>query len=374
MLLALVADSGFEAVDLGPFADDEALLTATLGRGGRSCDAIVTTGGVSVGDFDLMKLVLDRLGDMRWMQIAIRPAKPFAFGLVDGTPVFGLPGNPVSSMVSFELFARPALRQMMGHPHLDRPRVEAVADDDLRRQPDGKTHFVRVVATLRRDGGTTSRSAGGQGSHQLAAMAAANALAVLPGRRRRGCRRAADDHPAGRGARYGRPWRWPIRRRVEVCGSPWSTASGGCTATCASRSPTAATSAACTACPRRAWSGCPATSCSPSRRSSGSPGSGRALRVRHHPPHRRRADGAGPPAGARRASWPRLGVDLALTTNGATLGAAGPTTCAAAGLRRINISLDSLRRDRFVALTRRDGLAPGARRHRRRRRRPGSTR
>ena len=68
-----------------------------------------------MGDIDLVKVVLDRIGDMRWMQIAIRPAKPFAFGLVDGTPVFGLPGNPVSSMVSFELLARPALRRMAGH-------------------------------------------------------------------------------------------------------------------------------------------------------------------------------------------------------------------------------------------------------------------
>ena len=115
---------------------------------------------------------------MTWMQIAIRPAKPFAFGLVDGTPVFGLPGNPVSSLVSFELFARPALRQMMGHPDLDRPRVEAVADVDLRRKPDGKTHFVRVVATYR-DGEYHVSSAGGQGTHQLAAMATANALAVV---------------------------------------------------------------------------------------------------------------------------------------------------------------------------------------------------
>jgi molybdopterin molybdotransferase len=178
MLLAEVADSGFEAVNLGTVPDDEAVLTSTLVEAAASCDAIVTSGGVSVGDFDLMKQVLDGLGDMTWMQITIRPAKPFAFGLVDGTPVFGLPGNPVSSLVSFELFARPALRQMMGHPHLDRPRVQAVADVDLRRKPDGKTHFVRVVATYR-DGEYHASSAGGQGSHHLAAMATANALAVV---------------------------------------------------------------------------------------------------------------------------------------------------------------------------------------------------
>jgi molybdopterin molybdotransferase len=137
---------------------------------------------VSMGDFDEVKAVLsERADDMRWMQIAIRPAKPFAFGTLDGTPVFGLPGNPVSSIISFELLARPALRKMMGHAdgELDRPRLEAIADDDIRRRPDGKTHFARVVIAV--DAGRLhARSVGGQGSHQLAALASANALAVLP--------------------------------------------------------------------------------------------------------------------------------------------------------------------------------------------------
>jgi len=179
-LLALLRGSGCEAVDLGLVPDDEEAIAAAVRRGTQECDAVLTSGGVSVGDFDLVKTVLDRLGQMRWMQVAIRPAKPFAFGTVDGTPVFGLPGNPVSSMVSFELFARPALRQMMGHTQLDRPRARAVADEPLRRTPDEKIHFVRVVAAMGADGRYHLRSAGGQGSHQLAAMAAANALAVLP--------------------------------------------------------------------------------------------------------------------------------------------------------------------------------------------------
>jgi molybdopterin molybdotransferase len=112
------------------------------------------------------------------MQIAIKPAKPFAFGLVDGTPVFGLPGNPVSSLVSFELFARPALRSMMGHPQVDRTRMEGVADVDLRRRADGKVHYLRVLATYR-DGEVHVAPVGGQGSHQLSATAGANALAVV---------------------------------------------------------------------------------------------------------------------------------------------------------------------------------------------------
>jgi molybdopterin biosynthesis enzyme len=135
-----------------------------------------------MGDFDFVKVVLDRLGAMRWMQVAIKPAKPLAFGTIGATPVFGLPGNPVSSMVSFELFARPALRKMTGHPpaRWERPRIPAVAGEALIRVPDGKTHFVRVVAAMSDDGRYVVRSAGGQGSHQLSAMAGANALAVLP--------------------------------------------------------------------------------------------------------------------------------------------------------------------------------------------------
>ncbi|MBA2626107.1 MAG: molybdopterin molybdotransferase MoeA [Acidimicrobiia bacterium] len=181
-LLALLRSSGCEAVDLGLVGDDEGAIEAALGRGVEDCDAVLTSGGVSMGEVDLVKVVLDRLGDMTWMQVAVRPAKPLAFGVVAGTPVFGLPGNPVSSMVSFELFARPGLRQMMGHGagHLDRPRVPAVAEEDLRRRPDGKVHLVRVVTAMGADGRYRVRSAGGQGSHQLSAMAAADALAVLP--------------------------------------------------------------------------------------------------------------------------------------------------------------------------------------------------
>ena len=179
-LVAMVHEAGCDAVDLGVVADDEAAITAVLERGLAECDALVTSGGVSMGDFDYIKVVLDRMGAMRWWQVAIKPAKPLAFGVVSDKPVFGLPGNPVSSMVSFELFARPALRRMMGHRDPFRPTVEAVADEALRRRPDGKVHFVRVVASTADDGRWHIRSSGGQGSNLLRAMALANALAVVP--------------------------------------------------------------------------------------------------------------------------------------------------------------------------------------------------
>jgi molybdopterin molybdotransferase len=183
-LLAMVRQAGCAAIDLGRCGDDEAQLRAALEDAAVTCDAVVTTGGVSVGDFDHVKAVLDDLagGDMHWLQVAVKPAKPLAFGVVKGTPVFGLPGNPVSSMVSFELFARPALLAMMGHPPalIERPRHKAVADEALNRRADGKLHLVRVRAEPGEDGRLHVRSAGGQGSHMLWAMAKANALALLP--------------------------------------------------------------------------------------------------------------------------------------------------------------------------------------------------
>lgn len=185
MLHGLVHDAGCEAVDLGIVRDDEVVLEAVLRAAVDTCDAIVTSGGVSMGDYDVVKAVLSKIADMRWMQIAIKPAKPFAFGLLaasDGrqVPVFGLPGNPVSSLVSFELLARPALRQMAGHLSPQRPTVEAVADDGLPRRPDGKIHYQRVHASFGPDGRVHVRSIGAQGSHQLAATSLANAIAEVP--------------------------------------------------------------------------------------------------------------------------------------------------------------------------------------------------
>jgi molybdopterin molybdotransferase len=179
-LLALLDELGCDAVDFGIVRDDEDALRAVIQEATTTCDALVTSGGVSMGDFDLVKKVLGELGDMEWMQVAIRPAKPLASGTVNGVPVFGLPGNPVSSMVSFELFARPGLRQMMGHSGWGRTVVRAVATEGFERSPDGKTHFARVRLSVGDDGSVTASSAGGQGSHQLAAMALADGLAVLP--------------------------------------------------------------------------------------------------------------------------------------------------------------------------------------------------
>ena len=180
VLIALCRAAGCEVVDLGLVGDDEDAVERALRAGAASADVIVSSGGVSMGDFDPVKAVLGRIADMRWMQIAIKPAKPFAFGVLDGVPVFGLPGNPVSSVVSFELLARPALRRMAGLPFAGRPPFTAVAGEGFRRREDGKTHYVRVRVDDSTDDLRSVRSTGGQGSHQMSALASADGLAVLP--------------------------------------------------------------------------------------------------------------------------------------------------------------------------------------------------
>lgn len=180
-LLGLLREAGCDAVDLGIARDDEADVRRAIERGLSSCDALLTSGGVSMGDYDPVKVVLGELGgDQAWMQVAIRPAKPLSFAVVDGRAVFGLPGNPASSMVSFELFARPALLAMMGRSDVDRPVVPAIADDGLARTPDGKLHFVRVVLRRGDDHAFHAISAGGQASNLIVSMAVADGLAMVP--------------------------------------------------------------------------------------------------------------------------------------------------------------------------------------------------
>ncbi len=179
----LVAD-GVEAWDLGIVPDDEDAVATVLTKAAQSADAIVTSGGVSVGDRDVVRIVLERMApsDVRWMQVAIKPAKPLAFGRLgpNRTPIFGLPGNPVSALVSYELFVRPALRALAGQRRLDRPVLAATVRAPIRRTPDGKLHLVRVHVRTTSDGTLVAEAASGQGSHQLRSMADANALALVP--------------------------------------------------------------------------------------------------------------------------------------------------------------------------------------------------
>jgi molybdenum cofactor synthesis domain-containing protein len=184
MLLALLDELGLEPIDGGIVGDDEGAITAAIVHAADSCDVLLTSGAVSVGDYDFVKLVLERVAKERggtslWAQVAIKPAKPLAFAMLGAVPAFGLPGNPVSSRVSFELFARPALRKLAGRPDVAAEAVRAVAASAMPRRPDGKLHLDRVRVWVD-DGRYVCERAGAQASNVLSGMAGANGLALLP--------------------------------------------------------------------------------------------------------------------------------------------------------------------------------------------------
>ncbi len=198
-LRALVRDAGAMPLDLGIALDDLADVERRLRRGVAQADLVVVSGGVSVGPYDVVRLAFDRIGHVDLWRVAVQPGKPFAFGRADAPPggtaspsgmpvlLFGLPGNPVSAFVTFELFVRPVLRRLAGHAHLHRPVDRAVLEEPVRKSQ-GRRGYQRVVAVREPDGSPKRdghgrvrvRLAGGQGSHVLSALAAADALAVIP--------------------------------------------------------------------------------------------------------------------------------------------------------------------------------------------------
>jgi molybdopterin molybdotransferase len=180
-LWALVRAAGAEPVDLGLVGDDPAAIRARIEQGLSSCDVLLTSGGISVGAFDFTRAVLTELGaELRLWRVRMRPGAPIGFGLLRGIPWLGLPGNPVSAMVTFELFARPALRRMAGHRLLfRRPLSVRLAEPIALAAP--LMHFMRAVVTPAADGApVTARLTGPQGSGLLTSMERANALVVVP--------------------------------------------------------------------------------------------------------------------------------------------------------------------------------------------------
>lgn len=182
-LYAQVLAAGAIPVPLGVARDTRADTEAKLRAGLVASDVVVSSGGVSMGEYDYVSAVLQALGQVHFTAIAQQPGKPLTYATVEGKPYFGLPGNPVSTMVSFELYVRPALRKMMGHRALFRPVVEAVLAEPV-RSPAGKRSFLRAVVTAE---GTGYRAAltGSQGSGMIRSMVAANALLVVPEQTRR---------------------------------------------------------------------------------------------------------------------------------------------------------------------------------------------
>ena len=179
LMAGLLADLGAEIRDYGIINDDVGRFEAVLQDAVDGADVIVTSGGVSMGAYDIVKLALRDRGTVGFFKIAMQPGKPFGFGTVGGIPFFGLPGNPVSVFVSFEQFMRPALLAMMGADRLYRDRVEGVLDDGADTNP-AKTVFLRVSTERDSDGRWHARQSGGQSSNVLSALAFADALAVVP--------------------------------------------------------------------------------------------------------------------------------------------------------------------------------------------------
>jgi molybdopterin molybdotransferase len=183
MLTALAASEGALSRHVGVIPDDPELLRSALAEAAATSDLVLLSGGVSAGAHDHLPDVLAELGSYESVRLAMKPGMPQARGLVDGTPVLGLPGNPVSSYVSFERFALPALRRLQGRSELHRRVIVATAGEDLTGAPAKRT-FLRV--RLESDGDATRAiPAGGQGSHVLSALAGADGLAEVPADRRR---------------------------------------------------------------------------------------------------------------------------------------------------------------------------------------------
>jgi molybdopterin molybdotransferase len=177
-LSAQVMECGALPLQLGIAKDDPAEIEAKL-REGLRADVMLSSAGVSVGDYDLVKDILGRIGfEMDFWGVAVRPGQPLAFGTIGGKPTFGLPGNPVSSMVSFEQFVRPSLLKMMGHKNLFRPLVEAVLKEEISKKPD-RRHFMRAKLSLEENRYVVTTT-GPQGSGILNSMVEANSLVIVP--------------------------------------------------------------------------------------------------------------------------------------------------------------------------------------------------
>ena len=180
MLAAAAKEAGAVVFPVGIVGDDPRLLMDTLEDQLVRADVVVTSGGVSVGAYDVVKSALQRLGTVTFDKVAMQPGMPQGFGHVgpDSTPIFTLPGNPVSAFVSFEVFVRPALRRMLGVEPLERPQVRAELLSDV-TSPAGKRQFLRGWLDVA-DGRYVVRAVGGPGSHLLAGLSKANALIVVP--------------------------------------------------------------------------------------------------------------------------------------------------------------------------------------------------
>jgi molybdopterin molybdotransferase len=181
-LFGLLTRMGVDVLDMGVVRDDPAALEAAFSQAAAQADAIITSGGVSVGEADHTKAVMRKLaggeGGVAFWKIAMRPGRPMAVGRIGNAVLFGLPGNPVAVMVTFLAFVRPALLQMMGAQASPSPMLKARSAEAIRKKP-GRTEYQRAVVSTAADGTLQVRTTGQQGSGVLSSMVAANGLLVL---------------------------------------------------------------------------------------------------------------------------------------------------------------------------------------------------
>jgi len=177
-LAAAVGEAGAEALLLPRAGDDAAEIEQALTDAARRADLVVTSAGVSVGRHDHVRAVLESAGTLDFWRVAVQPGKPLAVGEMGGTPLIGLPGNPVSALVTFELFVRPFIRAMLGLEGDGRVHLSATPTEPMRKDPDRRA-FLRVELRQAPDR-IEARPAGGQQSSQLRPLASANALLVVP--------------------------------------------------------------------------------------------------------------------------------------------------------------------------------------------------
>lgn len=182
---AAVLRTGGIPLRLGIARDNIEDLTRKIRAGiAAHADLFITSAGVSVGDYDIVKDVLNREGEIRFWQVNMKPGKPLAFGLIGTTPLLGLPGNPVSAIISFETFARPAILTMLGRKNFARPYVTALLQDRAENNA-GRRNFIRVHVTRRADGEYIATTTGEQGSGILTSISRANGLLEMPPETRR---------------------------------------------------------------------------------------------------------------------------------------------------------------------------------------------
>ena len=177
-IFGLLTRLGCEVTDMGVVRDDPALLEAAFAKAAKEADAIITSGGVSVGEADFTKAMMKKLGDVAFWKIAMRPGRPMAVGRIGKSVLFGLPGNPVAVMVTFLAFVRPALLRMMGSTEQPLPMLRAKCLEPLRKKA-GRTEYQRGVVDSAPDGSLQVRTTGNQGSGVLSSMVQGNGLIVL---------------------------------------------------------------------------------------------------------------------------------------------------------------------------------------------------